>query len=79
MMENNILNISEECEDCFESCIESKAIPSCICYEGEPWHYERMLDKDSCPYLYDRLSEIFNDNFDDVKRLWNKEKKSKKK
>jgi hypothetical protein len=87
MMEENILNISEECEDCFENTMKFNkerksndwAVPACIAYEGEPWHYERMLEEGSCPYLYNRLSEIIHDNLDDVKRLWNIKRKVKDK
>jgi hypothetical protein len=78
MKEKYIINISEECEDCFKNLSKfnrnREAVPDCIAYEGEPFHYARMLDG-SCPYLCARLSEIFDDNLDDVKRLWKKEKK----
>jgi hypothetical protein len=82
MKEQDIINISEECEDCFENVIKSNknykpnegAVPDCIAYESEPHHYGRMLEG-GCPYLCARLSEIFDDNIDDVKRLWKKEKK----
>jgi hypothetical protein len=78
MVVKNILDISEECEDCFER-LKGKGTPTCICCEGEP--QSDMLEGKGgyCAYLQARFSEIFNDNIDDVKRLWNKEKKSKKK
>lgn len=75
----NIMDISEECEDCFKRLREynekedEDAVPSCIAYENEPWHYSRMIDENECPYLYARLSWIFEDNLPDVKRFWKKE------